>query len=445
MNRLRGLWTGIFVFAILTGCSKDKTLNVEGSYTPVIVNLASDHEPPVRGDVNALTAVISNPRGYPIVYHWSTTAGSLTDSTAATAHWTPPDTVGIFPVTLSIQAHDDLNNVDFFKTRTFQIYVDNQYERWTRTITTQFDVAPAAGGKVYYSEVRNPTTGESDVWSLATPLGLPQQVTHDFWQATQATIQSDGSNVVFLGKVRRTDPGASIFQVPSSGGDTLTANLVVRFSANSNQFLGGPRYAPSGTQLVYASDTTSINFFHPKAWIRDAGNFAVAPIPVMPTTLNGTPESNNNYWSPAWRGSADSLVMESYFGFGQPNQAGLGLFKFSATGFPPNNPEPFIVWLDDPLAREPDWSPDGQHIVFSKRSPGHTDRDLWIINAAASSPSAARQITFGPADDFHPRFSSDGTAIFFVSNRVDGYGANGFYDTERRGVNIWSMSRFDLP
>ena len=69
----------------------------------------------------------------------------------------------------------------------------------------------------------------------------------------------------------------------------------------------------------------------------------------------------------------------------------------------------------------------------------------WIINAAASDPSAEVQITFGPADDFHPRFSSDGSKIFFVSNRIDGYGANGFYDTERRGTNIWSVSRFDKP
>ncbi|HXL14608.1 MAG TPA: hypothetical protein VN972_00865, partial [Methylomirabilota bacterium] len=99
----------------------------------------------------------------------------------------------------------------------------------------------------------------------------------------------------------------------------------------------------------------------------------------------------------------------------------------------------------DLQAFEPDWSPDGHYIVFSKRSPGHTDRDIWIINAAASDPSAALQVTVGPSDDFHPRFSSDGFKIFFVSNRIDGYGANGIYDTERRGLNIWSVGRFDKP
>src|SRR5262245_29880034 len=134
MNGQRGLWAGIFVLAILTGCSKDKELNVEGAYTPVIVNLGSDMQPPVRGISNALTAVVENPRGYPIPYHWSAASGVLADSTTGTVHWTPPDSIGVYAVTVSIQAHDDLNNVDFFKTRTFQVRVDNDFTRWTRSI-----------------------------------------------------------------------------------------------------------------------------------------------------------------------------------------------------------------------------------------------------------------------------------------------------------------------
>jgi len=438
---------GIFVFLVLTGCSnKDKTLNVEGAFTPVIENLGSDHEPPVRGIVNAITAVLSNPRGYTIRYHWSTGAGVLTDSTSGTAHWTPPDSIGTYSVTVSIQAHDDLNNVDFFKTRTFQVYVDNEFQRWTRSIAVQFDVAAPAGGKLYYSEVRNPATGESDVWALASPLGSPDQITSSFWQATQPTAQSDGSRIAFMGKLHSSDGGASIFMVPSTGGDTTSALLVLQRTNNSNHFVGGPRFAPSGSMIAYATDTVSTNFFHPKLWMRDAGNFATAPIPVLPTTTSGTSvEAVNTYWNPSWRGAGDSLVAESYANFGQGNVVPRGLYKFSASGNPPTNPEPFAAWLSDITSLEPDWSPDGLHIVFSRRLPGHVDRDIFIINASASDISAARPVTSGPSDDSHPRFSSDGSSIFFVSNRVDGYGANGFYDTERRGTNIWSVSRFDLP
>jgi hypothetical protein len=442
MNRQRGLWVGIFVLAILTGCSKDKTLNVEGAYSPVILNLDSDNHPVVRGISNELIAVVQNPRGYPITYHWSTTSGVLTDSTSQSVHWTPPDSVGTYPVTVSIQARDDLNNVDFFKTRTFQVSVDNQFTRWTHTIAAQFDVVPPTAGKIYYVEIRNPATGESDVWSLDAPLGAPTRVTQSFWQVSQPTVQADGSRVVFVGKTNPGVLGPSIWQVSGAGGDTLTASAVVPFTSNSNHFLGGPRFARTGSLLAYGSDTTNANFFRPKIWIRDV---AAQPIPVMPTTVNGGPEAQqNSYWNPSWNGG-DSLVVESYFAFGQPNAVSRGLFKFSAIGNPPNNPEPFVPWIADTLALEPDWSPDGHFIVFSKRSPGRLDRDLWIINAAAASTASARQITFGPADDFHPRFSSDGIAIYFMSNRVDGYGTNGIYETERRGVNVWSMSRFDRP
>lgn len=447
MNRQRGLWTGIFVFLILTGCSKDKKLNVEGAFSPVIENLSSDREPPVRGDLNALTAVVTNPRAYALHFHWSVGAGAgtLADSTTETVHWTPPDSIGDYPVTVAVQAHDDLNNVDFFKTRTFLVHVDNEFTRWTHSVAVQLDVVPPAGGKIYYTEVSNTSTGESQIWALAAPLGAPQQLTSAFFQANQPTAQSDGSRIAFMGRARSSDGGSSIWEVPSTGGDTTSATVVVRWANNTNHFVGGPRFAPSGSMLAYGNDTLSVNFFRPKLWMRDAGNLAAQPIPVMPTTTTSSGENFNTYWNPSWRGSGDSLVAESYNNFGQGNQVARGLFKFSASGNPPTNPEPFALWLGDLLAFEPDWSPDGQHIVFAKRSPGHTDRDIWIINAAASDPSAAVQVTSGPADEFHPRFSSDGTQIFFMSNRADGYSANGVFDTERRGVNIWSVGRFDLP
>ena len=86
MNRQRGLRVGILLLLILAGCSKgDKKLNVEGAYTPVIANISSDHQPPVRGIPNALTALVTNPRNYAVQYHWSTSAGTRTKSPAIRA------------------------------------------------------------------------------------------------------------------------------------------------------------------------------------------------------------------------------------------------------------------------------------------------------------------------------------------------------------------------
>src|SRR5205823_2872386 len=149
---------------------------------------------------------------------------------------------------------------------------------------------------------------------------------------------SDGSRVVFAGRLHGSDIGPSLWQVPPTGGDTTTAALVVAFSNNFNHFLGTPRFAPTGSLFAYGSDSVNVNFFNPKIWIRDAANSNVQPIPVMPTTLVSGSENSNAYSNPSWRGTGDSLVTESYAGFGQSNAQSRGLFKFSAIGNPPTNP-----------------------------------------------------------------------------------------------------------
>ena len=205
MNRNRGVWAGVFVLLILTGCSKNKVLNVEGAYSPVIENLSSDHAPAIRGDVNTLTAIVTNPRGYTLKFHWTATAGTLADSTTSAVHWTAPDAIGTVALTVSVEASDDANKSAFFKTRTFQVSVDNSFERWTRSPALQLQVVPptpAIAGRIYYTEIRNATTGESDIWALATPLGAPVQITRDFFQATAPSVQSDGSRVAFVGRRR---------------------------------------------------------------------------------------------------------------------------------------------------------------------------------------------------------------------------------------------------
>ena len=437
MNRDRGLRAGIVVLLILTGCAKNKTLDVEGAYSPVIENLSSDYAPAVRGEVNALTAVVTNPRSYTLKFHWSAGAGTLLDSTMETVHWTAPDVIGVYPVTVSVEATDSKNSTSFFKTRTFQVAVDNEFERWTRSVALQLDVVPPTAGRIYYTEILNPSTGQSDIWAVASPLGAPEQITRTFFQATSPTAQSDGSRVAFVGRRRSSDTGSSIWLVPPTGGDTITALLAVKFDSNKNANLSGPRFAPSGSRLLY--DTDSVSFGVPRPWVRDVGNFATAPIQIL---LYVGAEGGNAYVNAAWSGAGDSIVAESYRFYRTISQTNRGLYRLSATSNPVT---PYPQWLADGAATEPDWSPDGEHVVYVKRVQGRTDRDVWIIRSDATSPSAAVLVTSGPADDFHPRFSSDGSKIFFVSNRADYYGVNGVYGIEQRGTNIWSVSGFDLP
>ncbi len=81
-----------------------------------------------------------------------------------------------------------------------------------------------------------------------------------------------------------------------------------------------------------------------------------------------------------------------------------------------------------PVCSDPQISPDGQRIIFVLRttdlSANSREKHLWIMN---SDGSHLRQLTQGPTSEWHPRWSTDGKAILFLSDRED-------------GVQVWHLS-----
>jgi len=65
--------------------------------------------------------------------------------------------------------------------------------------------------------------------------------------------------------------------------------------------------------------------------------------------------------------------------------------------------------------QEPAWSPDGQHLAFSRS--GGVSRDIWIVNAAGGSE---RPIVSLPLQQSEPAWSPDGALIAFTSGYVGG-------------------------
>ena len=438
----RGLWAGACLFLIVSGCSEDNTGSIKdaGAYSPIITGVSVDNEPAIRGAANGLTAIITNVNGYPVTYHWSAASGVLTDSTGPTASWNAPDSIGTYPVTLSITAHDDVSGENFFQTTTFQIFTDNSYTRWTVSPEVQFDPDPMPLGGVIFAQVRDATTGAADAYSQPMPGLSPTQLTTGFATLTSPSMRADGLQIAFAGKAP-SSTRASIWLLPSTGGDPTTAiEAVVPTPAKPNLWV--PRYARAANWLLYCSDSASSG--GPRPWFQDAFNLLSPPEPVtVPNTFFGGAAFYQPAWGPDANGDGlpDSVVCPSYTFFGLSNQKARGLYKF------PTRPPQDIAnqWLADSSATELDWSADGQHIVYTKRNSGTGDRDIWIINAGSMDKATATRVTSGPADDSHPRFSPDGASIFFVSNRADHYGLNGIYNTERRGTNIWSVARFDQP
>jgi hypothetical protein len=438
MKCMRGLWAGACLLLVFSGCSKNPTGSVKdtGVYSPLITGIAADKEPAVRGVANEFTVLVTNVNGYPITYHWSAAAGTVTDSTGATAVWDAPNAIGTYPITVSIVS--DGGGAHFFKTTTFQVFVDNDFTRWTRSSEVQFDPDPTPSGGVLFAQFRSIVTGAADAYNLASPSLSPVQLTQNFAVLASPTMRADELQIAFSGR-RTTTDSLSVWVLPATGGDPSTA--VAAAQGSSEQITAAnSRFARTDRWLLYNSDSTSI--FNPKPWFRD-GNLSAQPQRVIQQGVEGV----SSFWQPSWgpdvdgNGLPDWIVCAGYKFFRAPNQQSRGLFKF------PTTPEQSVAvqWLPDSSAAEADWSPDGQHIIYTKRNAISGDRDIWIINAGSSDPSTAVRVTFGPADDSHPRFSHDGASIFFVSNRVDHYGLNGIYNTERRGTNIWSVSLFDTP
>ena len=71
---------------------------------------------------------------------------------------------------------------------------------------------------------------------------------------------------------------------------------------------------------------------------------------------------------------------------------------------------------------EPQVSPDGRLVVYVQRE---TDReanrgrtDLWLVDSTSDARAQPRRLTQHSATDNHPRWSVDGTGIYFLSSRA---------------------------
>ncbi len=67
-------------------------------------------------------------------------------------------------------------------------------------------------------------------------------------------------------------------------------------------------------------------------------------------------------------------------------------------------------------ARNPDFSPDGNTIVYQSRQSGQWD--LWLLDL---SDGVARQLTDTPYNEVEPDFWPDGHSVVFAADRADSY------------------------
>jgi Tol biopolymer transport system component len=158
---------------------------------------------------------------------------------------------------------------------------------------------------------------------------------------------------------------------------------------------------PNGADLTLLSDTVAGYPFG--AWSPDgsrvaflSGSFGEGSILVI--NADGTGESHVSDIEarpPEWSPDGNRLVFEAVEGgIYSVGADGSGLTEIAKDGHGPT------------------WSPDGTRIVFFAEVDGNAD--ISVMNADGSDP---RRLTSDPADDVSPAWSPDGTRIAFVSER----------------------------
>ena len=179
-------------------------------------------------------------------------------------------------------------------------------------------------------------------------------------------------------------------------------------------------WSPDGEQIVFSSvGRNRDGGRHSDIWVMDAdgGN------------RRNLTNDNAGDLSPDWSPDGMQIVFHSDrnkdWEFEHPVLVNMDIYVMNADG------TGHINLTNHPAVdRNPDYSPDGQQIVFYSNRDGN--REVYVMNADGTNPI---NLTNHLADDRHPDWSPDGRRIAFTSNR-DG-------DWEKEPNDNWEVFVMD--
>lgn len=169
-----------------------------------------------------------------------------------------------------------------------------------------------------------------------------------------------------------------------------------------------PRWAPDGSRIAFVSSV-----YHQRWHV-----FTVAiehGAPGEMTRLTDDHDSElpryyysrwDHYISPTWSADGRELILVSNRG----HIHGTGGFWRMAAS--PGAPMREIRYEETTWKARPDWSPDGQRVVYSSYL-GRQWHQLWLMTAAGGD---VFPLTYGEFDATAPRWSHDGRHIAYISN-----------------------------
>jgi Tol biopolymer transport system component len=250
---------------------------------------------------------------------------------------------------------------------------------------------PGRNGSIVFA--RAPLHGaQSDIWKMDRHGGSERRLTVGAGDERDPAWAPDGSRIIFT-------------RYSSSGG----FNLIIEKAdgSSSHFFIGGggtdvhPTWSPSGTDIAWAHDPSG------------PFQFQIVVSDLTQHFKNLRPPRARDAREPAWSptGPRIAALLDGY-------SNGDGTTRTELFTMRPRGHEfQRIVRLTHTSASEyqPDWSPDGERIVFIRVHDNDEDAvrpgDIFVMDADGGSSS---RLTHTPTDETSAAFSPNGKRIVFA-------------------------------
>ncbi|HRX02481.1 MAG TPA: hypothetical protein P5148_04990 [Anaerolineae bacterium] len=230
----------------------------------------------------------------------------------------------------------------------------------------------------------SPVVAQTATQPVASPTAPPSPVDTPDQPVDQTSIPQFLGRIVFHSD---RDGDLDIYSMNADGSDLqqLTDSPGRDFE---------PDWSPDGSTIVFSSDRDDPT--NAQLYLMDADGSNQRPLmPFTPADYLGA------RWSPdgEWILFHSNLEVDGvpWFNIYKVRKDGSELTDLTGS-------------VDNSF--RPDWSPDGQRIVFTSERDGN--REIYVMNADGSNPV---RLTDNIGDDNQPRWSPDGSQILFESNR----------------------------
>jgi Tol biopolymer transport system component len=246
--------------------------------------------------------------------------------------------------------------------------------------------------------------GVSDLYLLPVssglnPLGEPSQLTFGNRNAAGPAWTPDGREIIFgnWGPGHSTTPGLWRVAVPPPMGRAAEPQRMATLGENISQ----PAFSRRGRRLAFAH-----RFIHNSIrQIAGPGSPLAAGL-KQPSAVNDGKvliASTRSDTSPQFSPDGQRIVFVS----DRSGHSEIWVCRDDGSNAVQ------LTSFNGPDVTTPRWSPDGARIVFDSNAAGQFD--IWVIGANGGKP---QQLTTNPANDGNPSWSHDGRWIYFDSGRT---------------------------